>query len=235
MLVGVTSKDHWDHLNQNPRLKALEFVASKSRKVMPAQEENEDRFCPAGWKKLVWKWWKHWLSERSKYMLDVFVCFSWMKVLTIPSNFLLFFQFPCSHLKRNVGSLIQFFLHLFVTYIYIYIYQSSICCFILTRTPIFVGGEFGQGRAVRFLEGDRVLCRVEAPGGLTTWEEGVVIGLWYREPCFNFKKARGLVGCFFVFLKNLGETTSLFSLVGCSWSLRNMLLRYYLDNCSQFL
>ena len=104
------------------------------------------------------------------------------------------------------------------------------------RTPIFVGGEFGQGRAVRFLEGDRVLCRVEAPGGLTTWEEGVVIGLWYREPCFNFKKARGLVGCFFCFfLKNLGETTSLFSLVGCSWSLRNMLLRYYLDNCSQFL
>ena len=118
VLVGVTSKDHWDHLNQNPRLKALEFVASKSRKVMPAQEENEDRFCPAGWKKLGWKWWKHWLSERSKYMLDVFVCFSWMKVLSIPSNFLLFFQFPCSHLKRNVGSLIQFFLHLFVTYIY---------------------------------------------------------------------------------------------------------------------
>ncbi|CAL1165090.1 unnamed protein product [Cladocopium goreaui] len=34
---------------------------------------------------------------------------------------------------------------------------------------------------LRFLEGDRVLCRVEAPGNLTTWEEGVVVGLWYKE------------------------------------------------------
>lgn len=36
----------------------------------------------------------------------------------------------------------------------------------------------------RFLEGDRVLCRVEAPGGERCWEEGVVVGLWYREGCW---------------------------------------------------
>eukprot|EP00438_Fugacium_kawagutii_P030989 Skav203565 [mRNA] locus=scaffold3576:182541:194610:+ [translate_table: standard] len=34
---------------------------------------------------------------------------------------------------------------------------------------------------LRFLEGDRVICRVEAPGNQTTWEEGVVVGVWYRE------------------------------------------------------
>eukprot|EP00927_Polykrikos_kofoidii_P066345 TRINITY_DN61962_c0_g1_i1.p1 TRINITY_DN61962_c0_g1~~TRINITY_DN61962_c0_g1_i1.p1 ORF type:complete len:497 (-),score=82.31 TRINITY_DN61962_c0_g1_i1:169-1659(-) len=37
---------------------------------------------------------------------------------------------------------------------------------------------------LRFLEGDRVLCRVEAPGGAVAWEEGVIIGLWYRERCW---------------------------------------------------
>jgi len=37
---------------------------------------------------------------------------------------------------------------------------------------------------IRFLEGDRVLCRVEAPGGVCVWEEGVVVGLWYREGCW---------------------------------------------------
>lgn len=36
----------------------------------------------------------------------------------------------------------------------------------------------------RFLEGERVLCRVEAPGGNMEWEEGVVTGLWYREGCW---------------------------------------------------
>mmetsp|Transcript_58702 Transcript_58702/g.137454 ORF Transcript_58702/g.137454 Transcript_58702/m.137454 type:complete len:438 (-) Transcript_58702:229-1542(-) len=35
--------------------------------------------------------------------------------------------------------------------------------------------------SIRFLEGDRVVCRVEAPGGKSAWEEGVVIALWYRE------------------------------------------------------
>lgn len=41
--------------------------------------------------------------------------------------------------------------------------------------------------STRFLEGERVLCRVEAPGGIMEWEEGVVIGLWYREACWpNF-------------------------------------------------
>eukprot|EP00434_Breviolum_minutum_P025955 symbB.v1.2.022947.t1/scaffold2067.1/size90749/7 len=61
---------------------------------------------------------------------------------------------------------------------------SGVCCLKVKKSDASTGrerGEFGQGRAVRFLEGDRVLCRVEAPGGLTTWEEGVVIGLWYRE------------------------------------------------------
>jgi len=37
---------------------------------------------------------------------------------------------------------------------------------------------------LRFLEGDRVVCRVPAPGGATCWEEGVVIGTWYRESCW---------------------------------------------------
>jgi len=39
-------------------------------------------------------------------------------------------------------------------------------------------------KPLRFLEGDRVVCRVEAPGNSCEWEEGVVIGLWYRETCF---------------------------------------------------
>jgi len=38
---------------------------------------------------------------------------------------------------------------------------------------------------LRFLEGQRVLCRVECPGGEHAWEEGVVIGLWYREACWQ--------------------------------------------------
>jgi len=41
-----------------------------------------------------------------------------------------------------------------------------------------------KGIQLRFLEGDRVLARVENPGGKCDWEEGVVIGLWYREPCW---------------------------------------------------
>lgn len=36
----------------------------------------------------------------------------------------------------------------------------------------------------RFLEGERVVCRVESPGGIMDWEEGVVTGLWYREGCW---------------------------------------------------
>jgi len=38
--------------------------------------------------------------------------------------------------------------------------------------------------ATRFMEGDRVVCRVQAPGGETAWEEGVVVGMWYREGCW---------------------------------------------------
>lgn len=38
-------------------------------------------------------------------------------------------------------------------------------------------------RPLRFLAGDRVVCRVEAPGGLE-WEEGFVVGLWYRDCCW---------------------------------------------------
>lgn len=37
---------------------------------------------------------------------------------------------------------------------------------------------------LRFLEGDRVICRVGAPGNATCWEEGVVVGTWYREGCW---------------------------------------------------
>jgi len=40
---------------------------------------------------------------------------------------------------------------------------------------------------LRFLEGDRVVCRVQAPGGTIIWEEGVVVGLWYRERCWPSK------------------------------------------------
>eukprot|EP00929_Paragymnodinium_shiwhaense_P052550 TRINITY_DN26322_c0_g1_i2.p1 TRINITY_DN26322_c0_g1~~TRINITY_DN26322_c0_g1_i2.p1 ORF type:complete len:463 (-),score=135.15 TRINITY_DN26322_c0_g1_i2:610-1998(-) len=36
----------------------------------------------------------------------------------------------------------------------------------------------------RFLEGHRVLCRVQEPGAAFAWEEGTIIGLWYREKCW---------------------------------------------------
>jgi len=39
-------------------------------------------------------------------------------------------------------------------------------------------------KPTRFLEGHRVICRVEEPGGGCSWEEGVVTGLWYRERCW---------------------------------------------------
>mmetsp|Transcript_79928 Transcript_79928/g.226083 ORF Transcript_79928/g.226083 Transcript_79928/m.226083 type:complete len:442 (-) Transcript_79928:152-1477(-) len=39
-----------------------------------------------------------------------------------------------------------------------------------------------SSRPTRLLEGARALCRVCAPGGVYEWEEGVVAGLWYREP-----------------------------------------------------
>jgi len=56
---------------------------------------------------------------------------------------------------------------------------SGACCLKVKKS----GASTGQivNAPLRFLEGDRVLCRVEAPGNLTTWEEGVVVGLWYRE------------------------------------------------------
>jgi len=34
------------------------------------------------------------------------------------------------------------------------------------------------------MEGDRVVCLVMNPGGEMEWEEGVVIGRWYREACW---------------------------------------------------
>lgn len=34
---------------------------------------------------------------------------------------------------------------------------------------------------MRFIEADRVFCKVSSPGGSYEWEEGTVIGLWYRE------------------------------------------------------
>jgi len=36
----------------------------------------------------------------------------------------------------------------------------------------------------RFVEGDRVLCQMKVPGGITEWEEGTVVGRWYREQCW---------------------------------------------------
>eukprot|EP00931_Biecheleriopsis_adriatica_P050282 TRINITY_DN29103_c0_g1_i1.p1 TRINITY_DN29103_c0_g1~~TRINITY_DN29103_c0_g1_i1.p1 ORF type:complete len:455 (+),score=82.71 TRINITY_DN29103_c0_g1_i1:27-1391(+) len=41
-----------------------------------------------------------------------------------------------------------------------------------------------QRASLRFMEGDRVLCRVEAPGGKTVWEEGTVVAVGYREACW---------------------------------------------------
>eukprot|EP00440_Ansanella_granifera_P019643 gb/GFBE01021340.1/.p1 GENE.gb/GFBE01021340.1/~~gb/GFBE01021340.1/.p1 ORF type:complete len:449 (+),score=82.96 gb/GFBE01021340.1/:1-1347(+) len=38
-----------------------------------------------------------------------------------------------------------------------------------------------RGKVLRFLEGDRVVCKVEAPGNSCAWEEGVVVGLWYKD------------------------------------------------------
>eukprot|EP00913_Durusdinium_trenchii_P001288 g1187.t1 len=57
---------------------------------------------------------------------------------------------------------------------------SGACCLKTTKTGQAAGAVM-SGVSLRFLEGDRVLCRVEAPGNQTTWEEGVVVGLWYRE------------------------------------------------------
>lgn len=34
---------------------------------------------------------------------------------------------------------------------------------------------------LRFIEGDRVVCCVQIPGGNLEWEEGGIVGLWYRE------------------------------------------------------
>merc|ERR1719510_2098371 len=40
---------------------------------------------------------------------------------------------------------------------------------------------FSPPTRMRFLEADRVFCKVSSPGGSHAWEEGTVIGLWYRE------------------------------------------------------
>merc|ERR1711904_147711 len=37
---------------------------------------------------------------------------------------------------------------------------------------------------LRFEEGEQVSCRVEELGGSYVWEEGIVVGLWYREHCW---------------------------------------------------
>lgn len=49
-----------------------------------------------------------------------------------------------------------------------------------------VGSQRGVNPSVptRFMEGHRVRCRVEAVGDTCSWEEGVIIGLWYRERCW---------------------------------------------------
>lgn len=47
-----------------------------------------------------------------------------------------------------------------------------------------ITGEARPETSLRFLEGDRVRCRVEAPGGTTAWEEGTIVALWYRDKCW---------------------------------------------------
>lgn len=37
---------------------------------------------------------------------------------------------------------------------------------------------------LRFKEGDRVMCRIQIPGGMCEWEEGVIVDIWYREECW---------------------------------------------------
>eukprot|EP00928_Gymnodinium_smaydae_P089067 TRINITY_DN73071_c0_g1_i1.p1 TRINITY_DN73071_c0_g1~~TRINITY_DN73071_c0_g1_i1.p1 ORF type:complete len:522 (-),score=100.90 TRINITY_DN73071_c0_g1_i1:229-1755(-) len=48
-----------------------------------------------------------------------------------------------------------------------------------TNTPQVAADAEPPG-PLRFMEGDRVLCRVNNPGSFD-WEEGTVVGLWYRE------------------------------------------------------
>lgn len=125
VLVGVTSKDHWDHLNQNPRLKALEFVASKSRKVMPAQEENEDRFCPAGWTKIGVKMMKALVKWKKQVHVGCFCLFfmneSSINSIQFPSIFPVS-MFSSQKECRFIDPIL--FASLCYLHIYIYIYIS---------------------------------------------------------------------------------------------------------------
>jgi hypothetical protein len=62
---------------------------------------------------------------------------------------------------------------------------AGVAC--LKVTPQGSSGDGPKGRTItppRFLEGDRVDCCVETPGGTYDWEEGIIIALWYREGCW---------------------------------------------------
>jgi len=61
--------------------------------------------------------------------------------------------------------------------------DSGECC-IKTAADGACVSQAGNAPTTRFMEGDRVVCRVETPGHGFEWEEGVVVGLWYRENCY---------------------------------------------------
>eukprot|EP00931_Biecheleriopsis_adriatica_P087857 TRINITY_DN6226_c0_g1_i1.p1 TRINITY_DN6226_c0_g1~~TRINITY_DN6226_c0_g1_i1.p1 ORF type:complete len:582 (-),score=93.21 TRINITY_DN6226_c0_g1_i1:53-1798(-) len=59
-------------------------------------------------------------------------------------------------------------------------YDLDIVCQTIDKTNRIASLAAPAGRKLRFAEGDRVKCLVRAPGQVA-WEEGTVIGLWYRE------------------------------------------------------
>jgi len=60
--------------------------------------------------------------------------------------------------------------------------------------------------SLRFFEGERVLCRLCAPGGQMEWEEGCVTGLWYKERIWPS-------GCFGAYEVSLDIGLKVFALV----------------------
>lgn len=61
--------------------------------------------------------------------------------------------------------------------------DSGECC-LKTNPGGACSTQAGKAPATRFMEGDRVVCRVSTPGHGFEWEEGVIVGLWYRESCY---------------------------------------------------
>lgn len=77
------------------------------------------------------------------------------------------------------------------------------CCFKVAQLPLIDNTpNTVQKPSTRFMEGDRVICRVETPGGSHEWEEGVVVDLWYREHSWPVDRP----GAPYVVLLDIGQT-----------------------------